>query len=408
MGHMAFHELHKNRAIAIQLPLSKSISNRVLMCAALSEVDFSDLPLSSADDTSVLLQMLEDFRAGRVEFNAENGAAGFRFMMALLSSKRGQWKLYASEQLLNRPHEVLINILREQGAEISEQDNGFTIVGADFKGGEIDVDISQSSQYLSALMMIGSFMKTSPTFILSNEKVSFPYIQMSLHVLRDFGIDYEAKGNRISLQNSSYETPLILRFERDWSSAAFWFELAVLFPELKIYFPKLHIDSLQPDYRAREYFMSLGAYSYEENDSVFIASKVVSGEQVSFDMKNCPDLFLPLALASVGLGRETVFHGIKHLAYKESNRLALVQKNLKLFSIESTLTDSGEFHILGNQVISSKENFIDHGNDHRMAMAFAILALKFPQIKIPDMSCVSKSYPEFIHDYNDIKKLINF
>jgi 3-phosphoshikimate 1-carboxyvinyltransferase len=406
MGHMTFHELHKNKAVAVQLPLSKSISNRVLMCAALSGADFSDFPLSSADDTSVLLQMLEDFRAGRVEFNAGNGAAGFRFMMALLSSKNGQWKLHASEQLLNRPHDVLINILREQGAEISEQDNGFTIVGADLKGGEIHVDISQSSQYLSALMMIGPFMKIPPTFILSNEKVSFPYIQMSLHVLRDFGIDYEAKGSRITLHESSYEKPLVFRSERDWSSAAFWFELAILFPELKIYFPELYIDSLQPDYRAREYFMSLGAYSYEENGSLFIASKLVSSELVSFDMRNCPDLFLPLAITCVGLGLEANFYGIKHLAYKESNRLALVQKNLKLFSIESTLSDSGEFHIPGNQVISTKENYIDHGEDHRMAMAFAILSLKYPQIKISDMSCVSKSYPEFIGEFDKIKKMI--
>ena len=153
--------------------------------------------------------------------------------------------------------------------------------------------------------------------------------------------------------------------------------------------------------------MSLGAYSYEENGSLFIASKVVTSEPVSYDMKNCPDLFLPLALACVGLGLEANFYGIKHLAYKESNRLALIQNNLKLFSVESNLSDSGEFHLPGNQIISEKENIIDHGEDHRMAMAFAILALKFPQIKIPDMSCVSKSYPEFINDYNAIKNLIN-
>ncbi|MBN2729269.1 MAG: hypothetical protein JXR53_08595 [Bacteroidales bacterium] len=374
---------------------------------ALAEGDLQLVPLSSADDSAHLYQMLVDYKSGKTTFQAHNGAAGFRFMMALLSAKKGQWTIEASEQLMKRPHNLLADILRAQGADIQLTPNSCIISGSELTGGEIEVDISISSQYLSALMLIAPLMKSAPQFILPLHKVSFPYVSMTTHVLRDFGVEFERIGKKLKYKEGIFEIPVVIRSEKDWSSAAFWFELAVLFQGQKFIFPELFAESLQPDSKANDYFGEMGIISQIQHESLVVSGRPIQKKTLQFDMKHCPDLFLPLLLACVGLGQEVKFCGISHLVYKESNRIALAIKNLSNMNVQCSIDESGTFFLSGDQKISEEETIIDHGNDHRMAMAFGILSVRFPQIKIPDMSCVKKSYPEFEKDIAAFKQHIS-
>ncbi len=407
VGHTTHYHLFQHDGITISLTLSKSISNRVQVCAALSDIDLPKKIIGSADDSIDLHKMLTFFRTGKKEFHAHLGATGFRFMLAILSAHSGQWILTADSQLVNRPHDELIRILTEQGAKITPIHNGYEIIGTKLSGGGIDIDVSRSSQYLSALMMIGPLMKQPPTFKLSAEKVSFRYVNMTMEILRDFGIEYLHNEDELIMKTNEYLPPKNFCIEKDWSSAAFWFELAALIPNTKIYLPGLRFHSLQPDRIVKDYFSELGVYSNEQENTVLIEGKNKSSRKLQFDIKNCPDVFLPLALACVGEGYEVKFKGISHLTFKESNRIKLLEKNLKRLNISCAISTTGSFHIRGNQKIKAEKTNIDYGNDHRMAMAFAILSVKFPQIQISDMTCVSKSYPEFIHEYKKVKKWLN-
>ncbi len=406
VGQMAYHQLHKHNYIEVQLPLSKSVANRVLMCTAIAGGDLSEIPLSTADDSVFFHEMLSDFRMGKTEFNARSGGTGFRFMLALLAASNGEYKLHASDQLLNRPHDELISILKNQGAEITTEANTYIIKGVSLKGGDIDVDISQSSQFLSALLMVGPLMKEAPVYKLSSQKVSFQYVRLTLQILQDFGIEYSCEGDLMKLKSAEFAQPDKKRSEKDWSSAAFWFELALLFPGLKFCFPGLKPDSSQPDSIASDYFAQLGLSVFEQNNLICSESKSCPSDKKVYDLEQSPDLFLPLVLACIGLKKECEFRGISHLVFKESDRVELLMENLENIGIKCRYYDPGVLFVPGNQDISEKEVVINHGDDHRMAMSFAILSLRFPQIKIPDMNCVSKSYPEFIQEFNTVKKLI--
>jgi len=243
---------------SIVLPSSKSIANRALIIHALSYSPYPIENLSDSDDTRVMEQV---FKSNSNQFDIGHAGTAMRFLTAFLSQIVGEWTVTGSDRMKQRPIGILVDALTKLGARIEYTENeGFPplrIYGSHLKGCVLELDGSISSQYISALLMIAPTIEDGLTLRLNNKTTSRPYIEMTLKLMEQFGVQHTWKGNEIRISEQKY-TARPFSIEADWSGASYWYEMAVLAEDIDLELIGLRIPSLQGDAIISQWFEQLG------------------------------------------------------------------------------------------------------------------------------------------------------
>lgn len=397
--------------LEINLPASKSISNRALILNALSYSAYDIENLSDSDDTRV---MEAAFDSNSTHFDVGAAGTSMRFLTAFLAKTVGEWTITGSERMKNRPIKLLVDALNSLGGKIEYMEKeGFPplrIFGSALMGGEINLDGGISSQYISALMMIAPFMQNGLKINLEGKVISRPYIRMTQQMMADFGVKVAFHENIIDIQPQTY-TPIRYRVESDWSAASYWYEILALAEEGKIQLNGLKKESLQGDSHVAEIYKNFGVETeYFDNYVVISKSKELThkldADKLEIDFTNVPDLAQTVVVTCCLKEIPFKFSGLQSLKIKETNRVAALINELKKLGF--VLFEPAEGELAWNEVSCEPESVpsISTYEDHRMAMAFAPAALLRP-IEIQHSEVVSKSYPKFWEDIDLLKSIEN-
>ena len=365
----------------IDLPASKSISNRLLIIQALCQEKFLITNLSNSEDTNSLQKALN---STATIIDIGNAGTSFRFLTAYLSSLVGhRFILTGSDRMKERPIKELVDALLKLGVEIKYLEKiGFPpleILGYDIEENKVSVDGEISSQFISALLLIAPTLKNGIKLKISSKIVSKPYIIMTLKIMEEFGIFHTWKKNTIKIKPQKYIAK-DYNIEADWSAASFWYEIAALSSSSNIILNGLTTNSIQGDRKVMDLFKNLGVQTKFKNGSIILTKKEENFISKEINLINTPDLYQPLKCTLFSKNLTTKFLGLQTLKDKETNRIKAVEKELSKLNTTKQVTTY---------------------KDHRMAMSFAPLCLKYKTLQINDVSVVDKSYPNF---WNDLKK----
>jgi 3-phosphoshikimate 1-carboxyvinyltransferase len=394
---------NKKLAGTYHLPASKSISNRLLIMRAMgrSKVLFDNL--SEAEDTYMMRLYLSFINtcAGSeipLSLDAHNAGTVFRFLLAYLANQEGRWLLTGEERMRQRPVGALVDALRSLGADVeyTEKENfpPLLIRGKKLKGGEVHLNASASSQYVSALMLIAPYLPGGLTIRLETEPVSSAYIDMTAVLMRDFGAQVSVYPKEIRVEEGTYQVEKV-SVESDWSAAAFWYEMVAFLPDSSVFLPGLTDESVQGDRFLIPVFDKLGVRSDFQNDGLLLTHHGKKAASIDFDFRSAPDIVPSVMVACAALGVEGKFSGIEHLRIKESDRIGSMQQELGKIGTE--ILKAGETYRLipgKKDKVSGHLVFNSHG-DHRMAMSLAPLAIPLGMVTIKNPEVVKKSYPDY-------------
>ncbi|MDR2627121.1 MAG: 3-phosphoshikimate 1-carboxyvinyltransferase [Dysgonamonadaceae bacterium] len=384
----------------ISLPASKSISNRVLILNVLSPHPQEIHNLSDCDDTEVMLRAL---RSEAPDINIKAAGTAMRFLTAYLAGKSGQWTLTGTERMKNRPVKILTEALIALGARIEcIEKEGFPplrITGNRLKGGEISLDGSVSSQYISALLMVAPQMMNGLQLHLTNELISKPYLQLTIRLMKLFGVTVFENEQTYTIPPQQY-TAIPFTVEPDWSAASYWYAMVALSERAEVALPGLLPDSLQGDAAIVPLFGKLGVETTFTSLGVTLKRKErLSCERVVIDFTDMPDMAQTLTVTCAMLGIPFCFGGLQSLRIKETDRLAALRTELRKFGYLLTERDGRILEWNGERCNAEASPVIATYEDHRMAMAFALMSMREPEgIRMADVEVVSKSYPHFWED----------
>ena len=391
----------------INLPLSKSISNRELILNYLISGKIHTHEISTADDTILLIKCLNQIKlaensAELTEINVDNAGTVMRFLTSVLAISKGSFILKGNERMHQRPISELVDALNNLGADIIYLDKtGFPplkITGKDLKNNEIEIRSDISSQFISSLLLVSGFLKNGLIIHLLGKPSSEPYILMTLNLLKKCRFEYIFDNNCIHVfQNKNPE--LIKSSEADWSSAAFWYEIVSFSDNLKVKLLNLKKDDIQGDKVISDIFKSFGVETIFEEDGILLFKNNLLSKEFVYDFSNCPDLAQVVAVTAAALGIKTRLNGLESLKIKETDRLSAICTELKKLKVDIFIENNSL--IINKSEIEINET-INTYNDHRMIMSFAPLAILYESIEIDNIKDVSKSYPDFWVDTNDI------
>lgn len=343
-------------------------------------------------------------------------AAGtaMRFMTAYFAICRGEeHTITGTERMRQRPIKVLVDALRQLGADISYVDNeGYPplhVKGRSLQGGRISLPASVSSQYISALLLVAPTMAQGLTLELVGDIISRPYINMTVSMMRTFGADIEwTDAHTLHVAPHAYLSDVIYPVESDWSAASYWYEMMALTPDAgaTITLPWLYKESLQGDSAVSRYFEPLGVHTaYDTEHELVVLTKCADallpeGQTYELDLIGQPDLAQTLVVTCAMLRRPFRFSGLRSLRIKETDRMAALQTELAKFGIALGIEADDVLYI------DSYADGAPHYNgqpiatyhDHRMAMAFAPAAMVCEGVQIANPEVVSKSYPRYWED----------
>lgn len=401
----------------INLPASKSISNRALVINALSGSKETPENLSDCDDTDVMVAAMRDMP---YEINIKAAGTAMRFTSALLSVTEGEEHVITgTDRMKHRPIQVLVNALRNLGADIEYAgEEGFPplkIRGKQLAGGMLEIPGNVSSQYISALLMIGPRLTNGLTLHLTGDVISRPYIELTICTMQEFGADVEwVDASTIRVKAGGYkERPFFI--ENDWSASSYWYELAALMnvastttqhpaPTTQISLTGLMDGSRQGDSAIRYMFSVLGvktAFGTKEKlvpTNVTLKAQKCTMPRFDFDFINQPDLAQTLVVCTALMGIPFCFKGLQTLRIKETDRIAALKTEMRKLGYVLNDSVEGVLSWDGTRCEPDAEPAIDTYEDHRMAMAFAPAAILFPGLIINNPEVVSKSYPGFWDD----------
>jgi 3-phosphoshikimate 1-carboxyvinyltransferase len=391
---------------SLALPGSKSISNRMLIIRTLSgnRLDFNEL--SNSDDTRLLKYYLEqtDICASSgipMVIDTANAGTVLRFLLAYLSLKEGTWLLTGSDRMKQRPVEGLVSALHELGAKITyTEKNSFPplrIIGSDIEGGNVDVDVSTSSQFVTALMLIAPYLEKGLQIRLLKNPVSFSYIEMTQKLMQKSGVRVEAQKSKIVIKPGKYQVKTF-RVEPDWSAAAFWYETVALSENADIFLSGLSKESIQGDRVVADLFEELGVITHFEESGIRLTGHAGFASSFSYDFSSCPDLVPAVLATCAGLGIPAQVKGVRHLKYKESDRMLCMKTELQKTGCELKRKGNPYEMIPSDEKLTQVDCTFNTHNDHRIAMALAPLILKLGSVKINKPEVVDKSYPSFWDD----------
>lgn len=396
--HLKYNNQHIKAEI--QIPGSKSISNRLLVLKEVLALDIPIHNLSSAQDTVDLinaLQLVKKKQGGTIDIG--HAGTDMRFLTALLSITPGQWILTGSERMKERPVKPLVDALVKLGADISyEGKDGFPplkINGKKLMGTKVEIDGSISSQFISALLLIAPSFENGLTIDVKGEIVSWPYIQMTLDFLTEFGLNVSTANQTISISKPNSALPLSTQFtvESDWSAASYWYSIVALSSNAQISLKSFSSSTSQGDSVLREIYKSFGVESTFKNGELTLTKKGNNSIQFEYDFTHCPDLAQTIAVTCLGLKIPCLLTGLSTLKLKETDRIQALKTELEKFGAEILITNQSlQINSFGS--IPSHVSIATY-NDHRMAMSFAPLSLIHNNISIQNPEVVKKSYPEF-------------
>lgn len=405
------HLSKPDRVLRGHIPLdgSKSLSNRALIILALAGADPDHWlrHVSTSKDTLTLRRLLSQ---ENTVYDAGDAGTTFRFLTAWLAIRPGVQTLTGSKRMRERPVGALVQALRALGADIQYlEKEGYPPLRIGEPGltrgtgRRIVVDAGVSSQFLSALLMIGPYLPEGLELVPEGRLVSRPYLEMTMHIMRWFGAVVDWVGDAVVVQPGAYQ-PCPLTIEADWSAASYWYALAAFAEEADLTLEGLYSGSWQGDAVVKDMMEVFGvetvfnkqmARDYEGR--LWLRKR--SGALPSvfrWNFLECPDIAQTLAVVCGGLGVPGEFTGLETLAIKETDRTAALQQELAKTGVSfSPAPDKATFHISGKArwKPDSAPRFATYG-DHRMAMAFAPLAM-FGTVEIENPAVVAKSYPQF-------------
>ena len=378
---------------------SKSESNRLLVLQALFP-QLEVVNLSNADDVKAMLSALGSTDPLK---DIHHAGTTMRFLTAYYATSEGQTvSITGSQRMQERPIGILVEALRQLGASLSyEKKEGYPplrIEGKKIETTEVQLPASVSSQYISALMLVAPRLEKGLEIVLEGTITSVPYIKMTQALLERVGIKTQFEGNRIQIatfQGKMDAQTLVV--ESDWSSASYFYSMVALASEAKIELTSYRKDSLQGDAVLQDLYRELGVSTHFTEKGIVLEkiTNFTPPEKVAFDLVNAPDLAQTIAVSCAGLGVGCDLTGLHTLKIKETDRLVALEKELtKLGAVICVTEDS--LHLESGAELKSQIAIATY-QDHRMALAFAPLALKVP-IVIEEAMVVTKSYPDYWRD----------
>ena len=395
------HIQPKEINLQINLPSSKSISNRALILNALAYSPYDIQNLSDCDDTRVTVKALD---SNDTIFDIGAAGTAMRFLTAFLSKTVGEWVITGSERMKNRPIKLLVDALTTLGARIEYvEKEGFPplrIFGSAMMGGEISLNGGVSSQYISALMMIAPYMQNGLVIKLEGNVISVPYIQMTMTMMKEFGVEVAFDKNVITILPQTY-TPIQYKVESDWSAASYWYEVLSIAANGTIFLSGLNQNSSQGDSKVADLFEQLGVKTEYQSEGVLLTSTGNNNAKFEYDFVNQPDLAQTFAVTCCLKNIPFQFSGVQSLKIKETNRVAALINELAKLGYVLFEPAEGQLAWDGARCEPAKEISIATYEDHRMAMAFAPAALVTPLV-IEEPQVVSKSYPTFWTDFEKL------
>ena len=387
---------------SVDLPASKSISNRALILHALSGGVQRPMNLSDCDDTAVMIRALEQHGA---EIDIHAAGTAMRFLTAYLSTQKGSHLLTGSARMKQRPIRLLVDALRALGADIQYADSeGFPpllIQGKPLPGQEITLAGSVSSQYISALLMIGPTLPQGLTIHLTGQLISVPYINLTLSLMAHYGASARWTDERtIRVEPGPYQD-VPFTVESDWSAASYWYEMMALWqPQAESPSPCVELIGLFPrssqgDSRGAELFAKLGVHTAFTSRGVELSRLGVTVALMVEDLVDIPDLAQTFVVTCCLMGIPFRFSGLQSLRIKETDRITALQQ--ELHKIGYVVKDEADSILSwnGERCPAEEHPVIATYDDHRMALAFAPAILRLPSLAIAHPEVVSKSYPTY-------------
>lgn len=388
-----------NKAVQIQLPASKSISNRALIIQYLADALINIENLSEADDTKFLKSAL---RKGEGEWWMGDAGTAARFSIACAAVKTGRRIIRGSERLSQRPMKPLIDALNSLGAKIVCLENeGFLpveITGQELRGGEVEIEASVSSQFISALMLIGPQLTKGLTIRFKGSPTSLPYLTITKEVMEMCGAEVSIGGNLIEVGPEKYRESKV-RVEPDWSAASYFFSAVALSPRLQVMLKGLSSSSIQGDANLVELYKPLGVLPTFNQKGLLLKHSGEAKPEVKIDLQNNPDLAQTIAVTYAGLHKEVLLTGLHTLKVKETDRLSAMVNELKRIGVEGEATKDSLFVKAGADLLPNQ--LIRTYGDHRMAMAFAPLVFKIG-LSLENPPVVAKSFPDFFEEFSNL------
>lgn len=381
---------------SIQLPASKSISNRALILNALSYSPYKVQNLAFCDDTDV---MVEALNSNSSDFDIKAAGTAMRFLTAFLSKIVGEWTITGTERMKNRPIKLLVDALNSLGARIEYiEKEGYPplrIFGSALQGGEISLAGNVSSQYISALLMIAPLMENGLTLHLEGNIISRPYINLTIQLMEQFGVKTSWNGQTIRVLPQEYK-PIPFIVESDWSAASYWYEMMALSKEAGLELLGLYKDSLQGDAAGAKLFEQLGVATRFVSMGARLKNNGNVAKKLIYNFVNEPDLAQTFVVTCVLMNIPFRFTGLQSLKIKETDRIEALKTELRKLGYLLTDINDSILEWNGERCEPEADPVINTYEDHRMAMAFAPAALVLPQgIKIADPKVVTKSYPTY-------------
>jgi len=387
----------------ITLNSSKSESNRLLIIQALSKEIINIYNLSNANDTIILKNLLD--KNPNSIWNIKDAGTTMRFLTSFLSLKRNDVKITGSKRMEKRPIAILVDALNEIGTKIKYlKKEGYPPIyiknKINQKINSIQIKGNISSQYISSLLLIAPILKNGIEIKIIEPLYSKPYVEMTLSLMKNFGIKYKWNKNKIKITNQKYLSGSY-KIESDWSAASYWYSIISINDHIKtLKLIGLRKNSFQGDKIIADIMKNIGVYTRFESDGILLIknSNLESTKEINF--KNCPDLAQTILVIAAVKKIKLKLKGLESLKIKETDRLIAMKKELKKIGCN--------FYEANDEWILEKRNhklpkklIINTYKDHRVAMSFASLSSKL-ELVIRDPEVVNKSYPNFWNDLESI------
>ena len=374
---------------------SKSETNRLLLLQSL----YPNLQIENASPSMDSEAMYRGLHSGESTIDIGDAGTAMRFLTAYYATCQNKDViLTGSARMQERPIGILVEALRQLGAAIYySKVEGFPplhIQGKQLEGGTLSIKANVSSQYISALLLVAPSFANGLSLHLDGEITSFPYLRMTLSLLNELGIAGTFEDNTFTIEHTPAVAPQMIVVEPDWSSASYFYSMVALSPVgTSLYMNHYKERSLQGDRIVADIYQSFGVRTIFWGDKIqLIKERDLLSPIFSYNLMDCPDIAQTIAVTCFGLGIECFLSGLHTLNIKETNRLEALKNELTKLNAEVHI--SKEEIWVGSARKITRNISIDTYNDHRMAMAFAPLALKVPII-INDVEVVEKSFPDF-------------
>ena len=381
---------------------SKSETNRLLLLQSL----YPNLQIENASPSKDSEAMYRGLHSGESTIDIGDAGTAMRFLTAYYAACQNKDViLTGSARMQERPIGILVEALRQLGAAIYySKGEGFPplhIQGKQLEGGTLSIKANVSSQYISALLLVAPSFANGLSLHLDGEITSFPYLRMTLSLLNELGIAGTFEDNTFTIEHTPAVAPQMIVVEPDWSSASYFYSMVALSPVgTSLYMNHYKERSLQGDRIVADIYQSFGVRTIFWGDKIqLIKERDLLSPIFSYNLMDCPDIAQTIAVTCFGLGIECFLSGLNTLNIKETNRLEALKNELTKLNAEVHI--SKEEIWVGSARKITRNISIDTYNDHRMAMAFAPLALKIPII-INDVEVVEKSFPDFWEQFESI------